>query len=90
MNQNGCSDTSDCVLIQFNGLTEHQYTGLNVYPNPSTGMIYFNRHLKAAQLFDAQGRKLIDIEGREANISHLKPGVYWIKASAASVRIIKE
>ena len=89
VNQNGCSDTSDCIVVQFSSLKEFQYTGLEVYPNPTSGTIYFNRHLKAGQLFDSRGRKLMDIEGTKADISRLRPGVYWIEVQQEQIAILK-
>lgn len=34
-----CSDTSDCLFIDFTGINENSISSFNVYPNPTTGKV---------------------------------------------------
>ena len=93
--QNGCSATSNCVIISTVGLEAMSQNGWNIYPNPANDQLFI-------EVSEAVGISLIDMTGKviqhedlksgnnTIQISSLTPGVYFIKsANGANVRFVK-
>ena len=93
--QNGCSATSNCVIISTVGLEAMSQNGWNVYPNPANDQLFI-------EVSEAVGITLIDMTGKviqqedlksgnnTIQVSSLTPGVYFIKsANGANVRFVK-
>lgn len=88
LSDNGCVDTSVCILVDFTGLDEMNLLDLTIYPNPSTGMFSLSSSsaLVAVEVFDYQGRKMnVDVNLTEGTVngSNLSVGKYIVKVETA-------
>lgn len=88
LNKGACTDTSECFFLSDMNLEAYHGAQLEVYPNPSDGMIYFNHSIKQGALYDAFGRLMLKLEGDRADLSHLKPGVYWLALKEHRIKVI--
>lgn len=97
----GCSDQSDCEIIDAVGLDQLATIEMSVQPNPTAGELTVNMpsELTAqAQVFDAQGKLVIDntavSNGSVLNLSNMTTGVYMIRITAAdsvqTFRVVKQ
>jgi hypothetical protein len=59
--QDGCSDTSACVVIDEVSITELQNIRVILYPNPTMGQftIGYDGNLKMVEMFDVSGRLVL-------------------------------
>lgn len=97
----GCSDQSDCEIIDAVGLDQIANIEMSVQPNPTAGELTINMpaSLKAtAQVFDAQG-KLVQTEsivenGTVLHLESMTTGVYMVRISTADAvqtfRVVKQ
>ncbi len=91
---NGCTETSNCIAINSVSITNpYQNNDFVVYPNPSTGLIFFNKVNENIQVFNLLGalqgeyRNVIQI-----NLSNLENGFYLIQDNfghVSKVQIVK-
>jgi len=92
--ENGCTDTSACITIDYTGLTELNSFDVSIYPNPSNGIFNvefngLNEGELEMRIMDLQGRIVLTerfnaLEGnhiQEVNISESETGVYIIEVS---------
>ena len=97
----GCSDQSDCEIIDAVGLEQIANIAISVQPNPTAGelSIAMPSELTAqAQVFDAQGKLVIDnaavSNGSLLNLSNMTTGVYMVRITAAdsvqTFRVVKQ
>ena len=63
-------------------------SGIEVWPNPFTSTLYFNRSVQA-QLYDASGRLQAGIRGARFDASRLHPGVYFIRGKNWYYKVVK-
>ena len=99
-NFNGCTDTSNCIAINYVSINEGSLSGIKIFPNPVLNQwsITFNEAFTGAiNLFDANNR-LIDvfyIDGAETFTAKMDyaPGIYFIEVRSSDeqriMRIIK-
>jgi|GEM_PF-1378930 len=93
----GCVDTSDCVEVTTLNNNDLEYSGLNIFPNPSNGLytLTLNNEAKSALLVisDINGRELQrrNINGKTATIdlSQLQNGIYILRIGNAIQKLIK-
>lgn len=73
------------------GIFEYsQQAQLNVWPNPSNGIITFeNNNSEVFELYNLAGSIVESTKSNQMDLSNLKPGVYLLKSPKASTRIIK-
>lgn len=97
----GCSDQSDCEIIDAVGLDQLTSIEMSIQPNPTAGELTVNMpsELTAqAQVFDAQGKLVIDnaavSNGSVLNLSNMTTGVYMVRITAAdsvqTFRVVKQ
>jgi hypothetical protein len=97
----GCSDQSDCEIIDAVGLDQIANIEMSVNPNPTAGDLTINMPTELtaqAQVFDAQGKLVLDASnvsnGSVLNLMNMTTGVYMVRISAdASVqtfRVVKQ
>jgi len=70
----GCIDTSDCFSLTGIGLSEASYTALELYPNPSEGLINIEHpQLIGSDLSirDIEGRLIFNLKQLDRNSIHL-------------------
>ncbi|MFA7273402.1 MAG: GEVED domain-containing protein [Crocinitomicaceae bacterium] len=96
-NANGCSDTSNCVIVSAVGLGEMIKTiEANLYPNPTSGNVYVtlsNEESVNATIFDAQG-KVVVVEmnvqnGSSINMTNLERGMYVVQLTSPRGSFVK-
>ncbi len=73
------------------GLTEEERAEtLQVYPNPTNGIVRLNQAVNNAVLFNLQGQKVLEVSGQQIDLSGLPTGVYTLKVDAeTSLQILK-
>jgi hypothetical protein len=97
----GCSDQSDCEVIDAVGLDQIAAIEMSVNPNPTAGDLTINMptELSAqAQVFDAQGKLVLDASnvsnGSVLNLVNMTTGVYMVRITAAdsvqTFRVVKQ
>jgi hypothetical protein len=84
-NANGCSDTSNCEIVNAVGLSDVAAVTVGVYPNPTTGQVtieYPGQDLTSIQIYDAQGKLLMNYpqfkSGEAIQLERFATGVYTI------------
>jgi hypothetical protein len=97
----GCSDQSDCELIDAVGLSQANIIEMSVQPNPTAGELQINMPASitaTAEVFDAQG-KLVQSANEVTNgtILHLESmttGVYMVRIATTDAvqtfRVVKQ
>jgi photosystem II stability/assembly factor-like uncharacterized protein len=95
--ENGCTDTSDCILVDYTGLIENTFENdIHIYPNPTEGMVtielsngYDDLNVvitdalgRIVQSFEPENKQLIFFELDEAN------GTYFVKLTAGNEQAI--
>ncbi len=66
------------------GVEENQLDTLNIYPNPTKGLIYINSKTETiigATVFDILGKKVLQVNGniQQLDISTLQSGMYFLR-----------
>lgn len=104
-NANNCTDTSNCVVVDYIGLDENSGFSLNVYPNPTDSKVTIAIDGSSNEfdvvVEDMNGRtvakfnKLIHGNGNyDVNLNNLVTGVYFIKLTNGveqrTVRVVKQ
>ncbi len=86
-NENGCIDTSDCIVIYTVGFEEFEQE-ISIYPNPAKGFVKINIPVNMGngivQLIDGAGRLLEEDEFQTGELvtiplDKLKSGLYLVK-----------
>lgn len=92
LTENGCVDTSDCVVISALALDENSAAGVWVYPNPNEGQFSLNMDgavPKAITIHDLNGKLVTSVElQQEPSQSfdlNLAPGMYLMRIQTGSV-----
>jgi len=93
-NAGGCSDTSDCVNIDYIGLVEQHTEAMNVFPNPTDASvtIQLNAIDATLELLDASGKVLGTTRFSNETVLNLTTypvGVYLIRVKTADQIIVK-
>lgn len=95
-----CIDTSDCVLIDVLGLSDNDFSGVSVYPNPVNNVLkisQLNDVLESVELVTTTGRIVYSSEVttsiHEINVTDISSGVYFVNVrsanSAKTFKVIK-
>jgi len=81
---------SDCISkYLLTGIQQvNQPEGVNVYPNPTTGKVFFEKEANIT-VYNSQGLILQEFFGSQADISSYPQGVYLIKVDDAMVKVWK-
>jgi hypothetical protein len=95
---NGCIDTSDCVNITTIGIDNFENQKIKVYPNPTLDIVNIIVDAEYVgetfRIYDKYGKLImfdsIDDTHLIINISHLANGVYIIKISNISIKVVKQ
>ena len=103
LTENGCVDTSDCVVIASVGVNKNDFgNNLNVYPNPTTGEFSIdlmdNLNSVIVTITDIEGRFIQQTEYKNSQVLNLNlnqpSGIYFINIQSDEqttvIRLIKE
>ena len=92
----GCDSvvTINLTVNVCSGIDDIAFKNLNVYPNPSNGIINLNitEELSTIKLFDLTGKmvKTFDPSNRQLNITEFTTGIYFLEvANAESKSVVK-
>lgn len=96
---NGCTDTSNCIVIANVSIEDYEINGVSIYPNPTTDLVVIEFTAASAkiEILDAQG-KLIQsstiVSGDQISLENEQSGVYLVRImtdKATTVhRIVKQ
>jgi hypothetical protein len=91
---NGCSDTSECVLIDYLSLNEITGADIYVFPNPTNDQVTIQMSVMSVsvQITDAQGKRLSLQEvsnGDNVSLADYAPGVYFLRIGTSLGTIVK-
>ncbi len=74
-------------------IVDQLQTDIRIYPNPVQDVLIIDApqiDMISVLVFDYLGRELITSIGKKVNISHLKPGFYFVKVNETIFKIVKE
>lgn len=82
LTENGCVDTSGCVVISDVGLAQNNdKLGIKIYPNPTVNIIYIEGIISDSySIVDMNGSIVLkgEVSNYAVNVSTLKEGTYFI------------
>ncbi len=84
-----CSDTTECVLVDFTGIDELNSDYINIYPNPTNTGVFtvdFDGAIDQIIVVDALGREVavsVDLSTGVVNGSSLEAGRYTVRVFAS-------
>lgn len=91
VSENGCVVTSDCYVVSNTSVEEQGKTEkLNVYPNPSDGLVYVSAEqpLQKLRVLDITGKQLMlrtaSGNSQQLDLSALPAGIYLLEISTGS------
>src|SRR5690606_1735715 len=66
------------------GIEENQLNNLNIYPNPTKGLVYISSKTETIigiTVFDVLGKKVFQVDGniQQVDISTLQSGMYFLR-----------
>jgi hypothetical protein len=99
VNQNGCVDTSDCVIFSSANLSNQTEGFLRIFPNPCQDALLIhllNEDMHSFYVFDTKGACLIQQDFSSAvkdcliSTKELLPGIYFLKVNGMIIKFMKE
>jgi hypothetical protein len=90
----GCSDTSNCLVVDYIGLFENQLIDATIFPNPTTDEVNITLTESSATLVirDAQG-KIIQTRtvenGASISLATIQTGVYFFELTTERGKTVK-
>jgi hypothetical protein len=94
INQEGCIDTSACVVIAAVGIDDIVKENFNIYPNPivdGTFTVSFEGEIKNIELQDLQGRIIKVLHSTstgQVNVGDLARGKYFVRVTTATDQVL--
>lgn len=88
----GCAfvATTDDFVIETLGTEELDLHQISVYPNPTTGEVFFSKPLKDVSVYNLSGQKMAVKVGLDAvNISGFPAGIYILRGMDADKKLIQ-
>jgi hypothetical protein len=86
---NGAFEYSNIINLTTKAL--NALSSMSVYPNPATNSISVDGLTEQALVYDAVGRLVLTVsENGLVDVSHLTPGVYFVKTSTETVKFVKQ
>jgi hypothetical protein len=76
--QNNCTDTSGCASVTVVGLLETRKNKLQLYPNPTTGILTIDGAIRKAEVYDIYGRLVRTTENNQLDLSASADGIYFV------------
>ncbi len=99
VNQNGCVDTSDCVIFSSANLSNQTEGFLRIFPNPCQDALLIHllhEDMHSFYVFDTKGACLIQQDFSSAvkdcliSTKELLPGIYFLKVNGMIIKFMKE
>lgn len=81
INQNGCTDTSECFMVSTVSLDELNIQNVIIYPNPAEKEITIKAQFEIAKvkIIDLSGKTVLTSEQNIVRVSELSKGAYIAK-----------
>ena len=96
-NANGCSDTSDCMIVDQVGIYFPESAVIGLYPNPTNGMVTLEIPAQEGAttfVYDAQGKLILTVanakNGEQFDLSKLTTGVYTFRVTLNNLTHIEK
>jgi hypothetical protein len=96
-NASGCSDTSDCMIVDQVGIYFPESAVIGLYPNPTNGMVTLEipaQEGATAFVYDAQGKLILTVanakNGEQFDLSKLSTGVYTFRVTLNNLTHIEK
>ena len=92
-NNSGASDKYGTIYVLEEGTTainEVVTNPISVFPNPATDVLTIEGLNGAAEVFDVNGKKVMDITNGTFDVSELSKGTYIVKSEKYNTLFIKE
>lgn len=91
----GCSDTSNCVTIDYMGLQEQSFMNITLVPNPTQDLvsIQFDGSHIILVIFDSQGKSLMSQSinsGQQVSLVNFADGIYFFEFTTSKGLVIKK
>jgi len=95
LSNNDCESLSSFAVITVNAPmtsveSRMSESGIIVYPNPTTGMVYLNIEATVIKVYSMQGVLLETIFGSEIDLSKYPAGLYFLQIGDEWKRVIKK
>ena len=66
------------------GIDHASFTDIAVYPNPTTGMVFFDTEALRTELYDLQGKRLLSAEHKSSlDLNFLPRGTYFLRTTTS-------
>ena len=82
-------NTTDAQCGLITGVEVDQTSATEVYPNPTTGNISWNKEAEWV-LLNTQGKEVAQGKGKEANLAKQANGIYFLKLEGKIVKVMKQ
>ena len=96
-NASGCSDTSECTIVDQVGIYFPESAFIGLYPNPTNGIVTLELPADdgaIANVFDSQGKLIMSISnaknGEQFDLSTLSTGVYTFRVTLNNLTHIQK
>ncbi|HFA48291.1 MAG TPA: T9SS type A sorting domain-containing protein [Bacteroidetes bacterium] len=81
---------SPCTATVIVGTDETYREDVNVYPNPTTGELYFEKEITENYvMWDTYGRQVMSGKENPVDMSGLAPGLYYLKLDNVVKKVVK-
>jgi hypothetical protein len=95
--QNGCIDTSECILMAIGSVNDRDKPHISVYPNPVSDLLLiattFNNHEIPYFIYHSNGSLILSgklIQGNTyVNMQNVASGVYFLKILDSESKVFK-
>ncbi|GAA4290126.1 T9SS type A sorting domain-containing protein [Aestuariibaculum suncheonense] len=80
---NAAQQITRIVRVENKALSteEYNYLNISIYPNPTSGKVYFSKELQRVEIFNVSGQKVKQGSGVEIDLDELTPGIYFAHLS---------
>lgn len=69
---------------------ESRREALQAFPNPVVDRVQFNKEIELGTLYDVNGRVVMEVSGKSADLSTLSRGLYILRTGEISIQILKQ
>ncbi|MCI5058329.1 MAG: PKD domain-containing protein [Flavobacteriales bacterium] len=89
-NSFGCMSYSDTLSVINVGISDLRDSEFYAYPNPTNGMVYFNKTFKRIDIYTMQGALVRTIKNaNSADLGNLQKGTYILRTEQKVIQFIK-
>ncbi len=80
---------AELEVVESTGLSNIKSTGFNIYPNPTTGLVYTETE-SAIKVYNLQGTLLYEIFDTQVDLSNHPNGIYLLQTDGKMAKIVKQ